>query len=95
MNTLILLITLIAVNISGTFIGWLLTENYPTRIARLEWLNFKPFSCRKCLTGWYIIIINITIGIMIGNWLYTVIGVLFGLATTLALHIEDKRHIQP
>lgn len=95
MNTLILLFILIAVNISGTFIGWLLTEHYPTRIARLEWLNFKPFSCRKCFTGWYIIIINITIGIIIGSWIYAVIGVLFGLFTTLALHFEDKKYIQP
>lgn len=94
MNTLILLIILIIVNISGTFLGWLLTENYNTRIARIEWLNFKPFSCRKCLTGWLIIISNITIGIMVGSWIYAVIGVLFGLATTLALHIEDKQHIQ-
>lgn len=95
MNTLILLLILIIVNISGTFLGWLLTENYPTRIARLEGLNFKPFSCRPCLTFHIIAGINITIAIMLGSVWFAVAGGVLALLTFLALYIEDKLHIQP
>lgn len=90
MNTLILII----INILGTFFGWLLTENYNTRIARIKLLNRKPFSCRPCMTFHIIAISQIIVATSIGSILYGIIGIGCAFFIFFCLWYQDKKHIQ-
>lgn len=95
MNTLILLLTLIAVNIIGCFIGWLLTESKFRIVEYIPFLNFKPFNCRPCFTFHTIWILQLIIALLIGSWAYGIVGVLCAFAIFFCLWIINKNEVQP
>lgn len=94
MNIILTAILLIIFNITGTWLGWLFTENEPTRLSRIEWLNFKPFTCKPCLTFWITSGMQVIAALTLSSLLYGIIGVVLALATFAALWIDDKQKIK-
>lgn len=55
--------SLVVVNTLLAFVlGWLLTE-----IVRLP-LNFKPFTCRPCLTFWFTAILGVMLALIVAPY---------------------------
>lgn len=63
METLIFLVgvtAIVALNALLAFtLGWLFTE-----VVRLP-LNFKPFTCRPCLTFWFTVVLGIVLALIL------------------------------
>lgn len=95
MHTLILLLTLIAVNIICCFIGWLATESKYRIVEYIPMLNFKPFNCKPCFTFHTIWIIQVGIAIIIGSWGYGIVGVIIAFITFFCLWFINKNEVQP
>ena len=55
-----------------------------------EWLNYKPFNCRFCLTFWTLIVIYVTIGLTLNLNLFLYGGIIFTIANALAMKIDEK-----
>ena len=55
-----------------------------------EWLNYKPFNCRICLTFWMLIVIYATIGLTLNLNLFLYGGIIFAAANALAMKIDEK-----
>lgn len=74
-------------------LGWLLTET-KLRIAKIEFLDFKPLNCKKCFTFWLTAFVSI-ISVFVFNLTLTGI-VLFVLAilTAISMYIEDNQLIE-
>lgn len=53
-----------------------------------EWLNYKPFNCRICLTFWMLIVIYATIGLTLNLNLFLYGGIIFAIANALAMKID-------
>lgn len=94
MTTILIGILMITINILSTFLGWLLTEYEPTRISRLPFLNFKPFTCKPCLTFWIISLLQVIIAIILHSYTYGILGVIFAFGTFAALKLDEKNNVQ-
>lgn len=88
------LILLMVVNVFSMWVGYILTETKYRLADKFDWLDFQPFNCRKCFTTWMIIIMNITIACLLSSVCYAIIGVVFGGAIGLCLHIQEKNKIE-
>lgn len=55
-----------------------------------EWLNYKPFNCKVCLTFWTLIVIYVTIGLTLNLNLFLWGGIIFAAANALAMKIDEK-----
>ena len=80
---------LIAINATGLYLGYLLTET-----DKYEWLNFKPFTCLPCFTFHLIWIMQVTVAILLNSLQYGIAGVLFAFAIWLCLYLENKNKIE-
>lgn len=94
MNTLLLYLIFITINIAGTSLAWLLTEHYPTRIARIKLFNRKPFSCRPCMTYHLIAIPHIILATLISSISYGVLGIIIAFIIFFYYWWEDKKQVQ-
>lgn len=94
MNTILLVILMIIINMVGTWLGWLFTEYEPTRISRLKWLNWKPFTCKPCLTFWIITTFQITTAIILSSIPYGIIAITLALFTFGALKMDEKNNVE-
>ena len=54
------------------------------------WLDFKPFSCRKCLTFWTLTGISLVIGLSFDWYYFMIFGITLAVATTYALYLDQK-----
>lgn len=83
-----LFILFISINILAFIIGRLLTldtSKWPV------WLNMKPFNCRKCLTTHISWVLNTFIGLLIGNWIYIIAGIIVAGVIYYLIDIEEKK----
>lgn len=55
-----------------------------------DWLNYKPFNCKICLTFWTLIVIYVTIGLTLNLNLFLWGGIIFAAANALAMKIDEK-----
>ena len=55
-----------------------------------NWLNYKPFNCKICLTFWTLIVIYVTIGLTLNLNLFLWGGIIFAAANALAMKIDEK-----
>ena len=68
------------------YFAWWFTEkdNVP------EFLQYKPFQCRLCLTFWLLVGIYITIGISFKLWIVLIAGILLSILNAGAMWINQK-----
>lgn len=66
--------------------SWWFTEkgNVP------DFLDYKPFSCRLCLTFWLLVGISIAIGISFKLWLVLIAGIVLAILNAGAMWINQK-----
>ena len=55
-----------------------------------EFLDFKPFSCRLCLTFWLLVGISIAIGISFKLWVVLIAGVILAILNAGAMWVNQK-----
>ena len=55
-----------------------------------EFLDFKPFSCRLCLTFWLLVVISIAIGISFKLWVVLIAGVILAALNAGAMWVNQK-----
>ena len=69
-----------------SYFTWWFTEkdNVP------EFLEYKPFQCRLCLTFWLLVGIYIELGISFKLWVVLIAGVILAILNALAMWINQK-----
>ena len=79
-------IGVIIIFLLSNWFTWWFTEkgNVP------DFLDFKPFSCRLCLTFWLLVGIYIAIGISFKLWVVLIAGVLLAILNALAMWVNQK-----
>lgn len=68
------------------YFSWWFTEkdNVP------EFLEYKPFQCRLCLTFWLLVGIYLALGISFELWVVLIVGVILAALNAIAMHYEQK-----
>ena len=69
-----------------SYFTWWFTEkdNVP------EFLQYKPFQCRLCLTFWLLVAIYIALGISFKLWIVLIAGVLLAILNAIAMYVNQK-----
>lgn len=57
-----------------------------------RWLNFKPFSCRKCLTFWSLISISVAVGLSFEMYYLMSTGIVMAILTAIAMEVHQKNN---
>lgn len=80
-------IGVIIIFLLSNWFTWWFTEkgNVP------DFLDFKPFSCRLCLTFWLLVGIYIAIGISFKLWVVLIAGVLLAILNAGAMWVNQKK----
>ena len=68
------------------YFSWWFTEkdNVP------EFLEYKPFQCRLCLTFWLLVGIYLALGISFKLWVVLIAGILLSILNAIAMYINQK-----
>lgn len=69
-----------------SYFTWWFTEknNVP------EFLEYKPFQCRLCLTFWLLVAIYIAFGISFKLWIVLIAGVILAILNAIAMWVNQK-----
>ena len=80
-------IGVIIIFLLSNWFTWWFTEkgNVP------DFLDFKPFSCRLCLTFWLLVGIYIAIGISFKLWVVLIAGVILAALNAGAMWVNQKK----
>ena len=81
-----LFICFIAVNLLAMMIGRL-----PEVIQLPEYLNFKPFNCRLCLSTHSCWVLHTTIALLVGSWIYFIFGIIAAICVYQLINQEEKK----
>ena len=57
-----------------------------------QWLNYKPFNCKICLTFWTLLVLYITIGYALELKVFLYGGILFAISNAGAMLIDQKNN---
>lgn len=82
-----LFILFISINILAFIAGHIFTDGI---IELPKWLDVNPFNCRKCLTTHIAWVLNTLVGLIVGSWLYVVLGVIFAGIIYWLIRNEEK-----
>lgn len=86
MIILLQIILILAVFIPVRYAAWKITEEWGVP----EWINYKPFNCRLCLTFWLLIGSYIALGLSF-SCLYTMVGgIILAIMNALAMWIDQR-----
>lgn len=69
------------------YFSWWFTEkdNVP------EFLKYKPFECRLCLTFWLLVGIYIALGISFKLWVVLIVGIILAIMNAIAMWIDQRQ----
>ncbi len=86
MEILIQFIAVFIIFLVVSYFTWWFTEkdNVP------EFLEYKPFQCRLCLTFWLLVGIYIAIGISFKLWVVLITGVILAILNAIAMWVNQK-----
>lgn len=86
MNYTILFICFIAVNIMAMMIGRL-----PEVIQLPEYLNFRPFNCRLCLSTHSCWVLHTIVALFTGSWIYFISGIIAAICVYQLIKREENK----
>jgi len=68
------------------YFSWWFTEkdNVP------EFLEYKPFECRLCLTFWLLVAIYLVLGVSFKLWVVLISGIILAILNAIAMYINQK-----
>lgn len=81
-----LFICFIAVNLLAMMIGRL-----PEIIQLPEYLNFKPFNCRLCLSTHACWVLHTLVALLTNSWLYFISGIVAAICVYYLISKEEKK----
>lgn len=55
-----------------------------------EWLRYKPWECRKCLSFWLLMTLFICSGVLCHLWITMAVGAILTILDTIAVIIDQK-----
>jgi len=86
MEILIQFIAVFIIFLVVSYFTWWFTEkdNVP------EFLEYKPFQCRLCLTFWLLVGIYIAIGISFKLWVVLIAGLILAILNAGAMWVNQK-----
>lgn len=88
MSVLIEILIVFALFFAINYLAWLITEKWGLP----EWLQYKPWTCRLCLTFWTLIFIYSTIWLSFACLLYIgIVGNILAILNALAMWIDQKQ----
>lgn len=65
---------------------WKITEEWGLP----EWLQYKPWVCKKCLTFWTLMSLYISIGLVFQAYLTMGVGLMLTVLDTIAVIVDQK-----
>lgn len=71
------------------YISWWFTEKDDGHVP--EFLDFKPFSCRMCLTFWSLVAVYIALGIGFKMWVVLIGGIVLAILNAIAMYVNQKQ----
>lgn len=69
-----------------SYTTWYVTE----RQLVPEFLDYKPFQCRTCLTFWSLVAIYVGMGIIFHLWIALIGGIVLAILNAIAMYIDQK-----
>lgn len=68
------------------YFSWWFTEkdNVP------EFLEYRPFQCRLCLTFWLLVAIYLVLGVSFKLWVVLISGIILAILNAIAMYINQK-----
>lgn len=55
-----------------------------------EWLQYKPWNCKLCLTFWSLLATYLSIGLIFNLYITLIGGIALAIMNTLAMWIDQK-----
>lgn len=86
---LVKFLTLVGVVLVSYTAGWFFTSKYDLA-SKSSLFRFKAFECRPCLTFHFSWVISTSIGILFGDCVMILIGVLFSFLVWAGLKLDEK-----
>lgn len=79
-------IAVLLIFLGVNYFTWWFTEknNVP------EFLEYKPFQCRLCLTFWLLVAVYIALGISFKLWIVLIAGVILAVLNAGAMWVNQK-----
>ena len=87
MSVLIEILTVFALFFAVNYFAYLITEKWGLP----EWLQYKPWICRLCLTFWTLIFIYSTIWLSFSCLYIGIVGNILAILNALAMWIDQKQ----
>ena len=91
---MIILFQFLLVGVIFTLVGyftWWFTEHKD--IGHIpEFLEFKPFNCRLCLTFWLLVAVYIALGISFKLWVFLICGLILAVLNAIAMYVHQKQN---
>ena len=87
MSVLIEILTVFIIFFVVSYLSWLITEKWGLP----EWLQYKPWICRLCLTFWSLIFIYSTIWLSFACLYIGIVGNILAILNALAMWIDQKQ----
>ena len=80
-------ILILALFIPTRWLAWKITEVWGLP----EWLQYKPWNCKLCLTFWLLLSIYLTIGLIFKLKITLIFGIVLAVMNAVAMWIDQKR----
>lgn len=71
---------------STGYFSWWFTEKGKVP----EFLQYKPFQCRLCLTFWLLVAIYLVLGISFKLWIVLISGIILAILNAIAMYINQR-----
>lgn len=80
------LILVLVVFFPTKWFAWKVTERWglPT------WLDYQPYSCKKCLTFWLLTVFYVTSGLLCHLWITMAVGAILTILDTIAVIVDQR-----
>lgn len=80
-------IAVLVIFIPTKYLCWKITEVWglPT------FLDYQPYSCKKCLSFWLLMAFYIAVGLLFHLWITMAVGGLITALDAIAQHIDQKK----
>lgn len=85
-NILLQIILVLALFLVVKYLAYYITEVWGLP----EWLNYKPWNCKLCLTFWSLLATYLTVGFAWELWLTLSVGVLLTILNAIAMWVDQK-----
>lgn len=80
------LILILAMFIIIRWFAWKVTEVWGLP----EWLQYKPWNCKICLTFWSLLATYLSIGLIFNLYITLIGGIVLAIMNALAMWIDQK-----